>query len=119
VEKAVAYCSILSDLTDQDLEKIGVVSLGGAILDQGRGQGHEAMVQSSISAHTSCAGSARPKRSAIRAGRGLVGRIHDRHLHWQRAVSQRVTGGPSMRVILLDIDGVLNCKRTPNPRKFQ
>jgi hypothetical protein len=23
-----------------------------------------------------------------------------------------------MKVILLDIDGVLNCKRTPNPRKF-
>jgi hypothetical protein len=23
-----------------------------------------------------------------------------------------------MRVIFLDIDGVLNCKRTPNPRKF-
>ena len=44
--------AILSDLTDQDLEKIGVASLGGAILDQGRGQGHEAMVQSSISAHT-------------------------------------------------------------------
>jgi hypothetical protein len=23
-----------------------------------------------------------------------------------------------MKVIFLDIDGVLNCKRTPNPRKF-
>jgi hypothetical protein len=41
------------------------------------------------------------------------------HRPWQRAVSQQVTGGPpSMRVIFLDIDGVLNCKRTPNPRKF-
>jgi hypothetical protein len=24
----------------------------------------------------------------------------------------------SQRIIFLDIDGVLNCKRTPNPRKF-
>ena len=23
-----------------------------------------------------------------------------------------------MKVIFLDIDGVLNCKKTPNPRKF-
>ena len=25
---------------------------------------------------------------------------------------------PSERIIFLDIDGVLNCKRTPNPRKL-
>jgi hypothetical protein len=29
-----------------------------------------------------------------------------------------VSGIPAKRVIFLDIDGVLNCRTTPNPRKF-
>src|SRR5579863_10088177 len=49
------------------------------------------------------AGSGRPDRAIL--GKWLI----DFRLHDPMAAE---------RIIFLDIDGVLNCRRTPNPRKF-
>src|SRR5689334_14670437 len=46
------------------------------------------------------------RRAALRPGHGNAG------------TRQATRRSPAMKVIFLDIDGVLNCSKTPNPRDF-